>query len=44
MVNVDTPWPETELGLKLALELDGKPRTLSDTVPVKPLIAVTVTV
>jgi len=40
-VIVDVPWPVTELGLKLALEFDGNPRTLSDTVPLKPLIAVT---
>jgi len=43
-VIVDVPWPATELGLKLALELDGNPRTLSVTVPLKPLIAATVTV
>jgi hypothetical protein len=30
--------------LKLALELDGSPRTLKFTVPLKPLLAVTVTV
>jgi hypothetical protein len=40
-VIVDVPWPVTELGLKLALELNGNPRTLSVTVPLKPLIAVT---
>lgn len=38
-VSVDVPWPVTELGLKLALELDGNPRTLNVTVPLKPLIA-----
>ena len=43
-VSVDVPWPVTELGLKLALELDGNPRTLSVTVPLKPLIAATVAV
>jgi hypothetical protein len=30
--------------LKLALELDGNPRTLNVTVPLKPLLAATVTV
>jgi hypothetical protein len=30
--------------LKLALELDGNPRTLKFTVPLNPLFAVTVTV
>jgi hypothetical protein len=43
-VNVDVPWPVTELGLKLALELVGNPRTLRATVPLKPLIAPTLTV
>jgi len=43
-VNVDVPWPVTEPGLKLALEPDGKPRTLNVTVPLKPLIGATVTV
>jgi hypothetical protein len=43
-VKVDVPWPVTEPGLKLALELDGNPRTLNVTVPLKPLIAATVTV
>jgi hypothetical protein len=43
-VIVDVPWPVTELGLKVAVELDGNPRTLKATVPLKPLIAVTVTV
>jgi len=43
-VIVDVPWPVTELGLKLALELSGNPRTLNATGPLKPLIAVTVTV
>jgi hypothetical protein len=33
----------TELGLKLALEPEGSPRTLNVTVPLKPLIAATVT-
>jgi hypothetical protein len=42
-VIVDVPWPVTEPGLKLALELDGNPRTLNVTVPLKPLIAVAVT-
>ena len=41
-VNVDVPWPGTEPGLKLALELNGNPRTESLTVPLKPLIAATV--
>jgi len=44
IVIVDVPWPVTEIGLKLALELSGNPRTLSVTVPLKPLIGVTVTV
>jgi len=44
IVIVDVPWPVTEPGLKLALELDGKPRTLKVTAPLKPLIAATVTV
>lgn len=44
IVIVDVPWPVTELGLKLALELDGNPRTLNDTAPLKPLIAATLTV
>ena len=43
-VIVEVPLPLMELGLKLAVELDGKLRALSDTVPLKPLIAVTVTV
>jgi hypothetical protein len=43
-VNVDDPWPVTELGLKLALELSGNPRTLNVTVPLKPLIAAMVAV
>jgi hypothetical protein len=43
-VSVDVPWPVTEPGLKLALELDGNPRTRNVTVPLKPLIAVAVTV
>jgi len=43
-VIVDVPWPVTELGLKVALEFNGNPRTLSVTVPLKPLIGVTVAV
>jgi len=43
-VIVDVPWPVTELGLKLALELSGNPRTLNATGPLKPLIEATVTV
>jgi hypothetical protein len=43
-VSVDVPCPVTEPGLKLALELNGNPRTLNVTVPLKPLIAVEVTV
>jgi hypothetical protein len=43
-VSVDVPWPVTEPGLKLALEPDGNPRTRNVTVPLKPLIAVAVTV
>ena len=44
IVIVDVPWPVTELGLKLALELDGNPRTRNVTAPLKPLIAATVIV
>ena len=44
IVNVDVPPPVTELGLKLAVEPDGNPRTENVTVPLKPLRAVTVTV
>ena len=43
-VSVDAPWPVTELGLKLAVELNGNPRTLNVTVPLKPLIAAMVAV
>jgi len=43
-VIVGVPWPVTEPGLKLALELDGNPRTLNVTVPLKPLIAAAITV
>jgi len=43
-VKVDVPCPVTELGLKLALELNGNPRTLNVTVPLKPLIAAMVAV
>jgi len=42
-VIVDVPWPVTEPGLKLALELDGNPRTVNVTVPLNPLIAAAVT-
>jgi hypothetical protein len=42
-VIVDVPCPASELGLKLAVELSGNPRTLNVTVPLKPLIGVTVT-
>jgi len=44
IVIVDVPWPVTELGLKLTPELDGNPRTLNATAPLKPLIAASVTV
>jgi hypothetical protein len=43
-VIVDVPCPVSELGLKLAVELSGNPRTLHVTVPLKPLIGVTVAV
>jgi hypothetical protein len=44
MVNLEVPLPVTEPGLKLAVELVGNPRTLNVTVPLKPLIGVTVAV
>jgi hypothetical protein len=44
IVKVDDPWPVTELGLKVAVAFAGNPRTRNDTAPLKPLIAVTVTV
>ena len=44
IVNVDVPWPVTEPGLKLAVELSGNPRTRNVTGPLKPWIAVTATV
>ena len=44
MVSVDVPPPFTEVGLKVAVEFVGSPLILNDTVPVKPLIGVTVTV
>jgi hypothetical protein len=44
IVNVEVPLPVTEPGLKLAVELDGNPRTENVTVPLKPLCDVTVTV
>jgi hypothetical protein len=44
MVSVDVPLPFTEVGLKVAVEFVGSPLILNDTVPVKPLIGVTVTV
>ena len=43
IVKVDDPWPVTELGLKVAVAFVGNPRTRSDTVPLKPLIAATST-
>jgi hypothetical protein len=43
-VIVDVPWPVTEVGLKLAVELDGNPRTWNVTVPLNPPVAPTVTV
>ena len=43
-VIVDVPWPVTEVGLKLAVELDGNPRTRNVTVPLNPPVAPTVTV
>ena len=44
IVKVDDPWPVTELGLNVAVAFVGNPRTRNDTVPLKPLIAATVTV
>lgn len=44
IVTVVVPEPVTEVGLKLALELEGNPRTLNVTCPWKPLIAFTVAV
>ena len=44
IVNVEVPLPVTELGLKLALEFAGKPRTENVTVPLKEFCSVTVTV
>jgi hypothetical protein len=44
IVAVDVPLPVTEVGLKLAVAPVGNERAASDTVPVKPLSAVTVTV
>jgi hypothetical protein len=44
IVIVDAPWPVTEAELKLLVELDGNPRTLNVTVPLKPLMVATVTV
>jgi hypothetical protein len=35
--NVDVPPATTELGVKVAVTLDGSPCTPSDTVPEKPL-------
>jgi len=44
IVKVDVPPPTTDVGLKLAVAPDGSPRAENETVPVKPLSAVTVTV
>ena len=44
IVKVEVPLPVTEVGLKLAVEFAGNPRTENDTVPLKPLSAVTFTV
>ena len=44
IVAVDVPLPVTEVGLKLAVTPEGNERAASDTVPAKPLSAVTVTV
>ena len=43
-VSVVDPEPVTELGLKLPVAPDGSPDTPKFTVPLKPLIGVTVTV
>lgn len=44
IVNVDVPWPVPELGLKVAMELVGNPRTRNVTSPLKLLMVDTVTV
>jgi hypothetical protein len=44
MVAVDVPLPVTEEGLRVPVTPEGKERAASDTLPVKPLSAVTVTV
>ena len=44
MVRVEVPEPVTVAGLKLPLAPEGRPLTLSATVPVKPPEGVTVTV
>lgn len=44
IVAVAVPLPVTEEGLTLPVTPKGNERAASDTVPVKPLIAVTVTV
>jgi hypothetical protein len=44
IISMDVPWPVTEVGLKLAVELDGNPRTRNVTVPLNPPVAPTVTV
>jgi len=43
-VIVEVPEPVTEVGLKLALALDGRPDALKLTVPAKPFCEVTVIV
>jgi hypothetical protein len=43
-VRVEVPAPVMEAGLKLAVASAGRPLTLSPTLPLKPLIAVVVTV
>ena len=44
MVSVDEPVPVTELGENVALARFGNPDTLNATLPLKPLLGVTVTV
>ncbi len=43
-VNVEDPPPVTDVGLKLADVREGSPLTENPTVPLKPLLGVTVTV
>jgi hypothetical protein len=44
MVSVDEPEPDTPVGFQDAEVADGKPLMLNETAPVKPEVAVTVTV